>query len=135
MDPSNLKRGDLVRLANGDIELVLTVTEIITPAPSVNSRNTPPAIWPEPITDRPPTADDADADGDIQYMNAGGWFCHEFEPGADYEEGWQHTPMWKPRELDRKTRTIQALQAAVDDRTGVDLETLEVAIELLAGRE
>lgn len=111
------------------------ITEIITPSPSVNSRHIPPAIWPEPITDRQPTADDADADGDIQYLNAGGWFCHEFEPGADYEEGWQHTPMWTPRELDKRAQTIQELQAAVEDLTSVDLETIKAAIELLGGRE
>jgi len=167
MDPSNLKRGDFVRLANGDIESVVTldladdyimvsltdgkrytyqrqyirvtgssgITEIINPAPSVNSRNTTPAIWPEPITDRQPSADDADADGDIQYLNAGGWFCREFDPDDDYEEGWQHTPMWEPRELDKRARTIQELQAVVDECTNVDLETLTAAIELLGERE
>ena len=74
-------------------------------------------------------------DGDIQYMNAGGWFCHEFDPDDDYEEGWQHTPMWTPRKLDKRARTIQGLQVAVDECTSVDLETLEAAIELLGGRE
>ena len=161
IDPSNLKRGDLVRLANGNIESVVGVdqgdnrimvyltdgmwytyqrencdiTETITPAPPVNPPDTLRAIWPEPITYRQPTADDADADGDIQYMNAGGWFCHEFDPDDDYEEGWQHTPMWEPRELDKRAKTIQQLQSAVDDCSGVDMETLFAAIELLGGRE
>jgi hypothetical protein len=194
MDLSHLKVGDSVRLANGDIESVVTVdpdddhmmiyltnekwythqgewigasencdiTEIITSSKPVQLDSlysgppfalvtrpdegviairyndqlfTPAYAWPEPITDRQPTADDADADGDIQYMDAGGWFCHEFEPGADYKEGWQHTPMWTPREPDKRARTIQALQAAVEDLISVDLKTLTAAIELLGGRE
>ena len=65
---------------------------------------TPADAWPEPITDRAPTEDDADEDGEIQRFTAGGWHCETLSNGFDHSEGWRHTPTWQPKPKPAHTR-------------------------------
>lgn len=52
--------------------------------------------WPEPITDRKPTKEDADDQQLVQVMNhCGVWSWNRWEPAADTNAAWRHTPRWK----------------------------------------
>lgn len=52
--------------------------------------------WPEPITDRPPTEADADADGIVQYLGSSGrWGILTWKTVADHDMPWQHCPNWR----------------------------------------
>ena len=59
--------------------------------------------WPEPITDRPPTEADADADGRVQYLSSSGrWETFAWKAVASsFDQGipWQHCPNWRPKPL------------------------------------
>jgi hypothetical protein len=59
--------------------------------------------WPEPITDRPPTEADADADGRVQYLSSSGrWESFAWKAVASsFDQGipWQHCPNWRPKPL------------------------------------
>ena len=56
--------------------------------------------WPEPITDRPPTEADADADGRVQYLSSSGrWETFTWKAVADQDTPWQHCPNWRPKPL------------------------------------
>lgn len=48
--------------------------------------------WPEPITDRLPTADDADRYGRVQWLSADGcWHATHWSLIAHSRDPWQHT--------------------------------------------
>jgi hypothetical protein len=56
--------------------------------------------WPEPITDRPPTEADADANGIVQYLGSSGrWATCTWKAVANHDIPWQHCPNWRPKPL------------------------------------
>jgi hypothetical protein len=71
--------------------------------------------WPEPITDRPPTEEDADKTGWVQT-----WDEHGHIDLVDYRhtEGlpWLHVPNWRPRpEPTPKQRALELLRLAANE--------------------
>ena len=57
-----------------------------------------PHLWPEPICDRPPTADDGDHEGLVQYLNhEGRWASGSWELVASNfgRCPWLHCPQWR----------------------------------------
>jgi hypothetical protein len=57
-------------------------------------------LWPEPITDRPPTEADGDADGVVQVFIADGqyWSASHWSVTVESGRPWLHTPRWQPRQ-------------------------------------
>ncbi len=54
--------------------------------------------WPKPITCRPPTAEDADDLGYVQYLDDRGfWSIRFWYNVALHNQPWLHTPAWEPR--------------------------------------
>jgi hypothetical protein len=55
-------------------------------------------LWPEPITDRPPTEADGDADGVVQVFIADGqyWSASHWSVTVESGRPWLHTPRWQP---------------------------------------
>jgi hypothetical protein len=54
--------------------------------------------WPEPITDRPPTAEDASEGGLVQFLDAAGrWGVCDWQEAAEVSPAWRHVPNWLPR--------------------------------------
>lgn len=53
--------------------------------------------WPEPITDRPPTEADGDAEGRVQFLwrNSQWCSCHWRHAARDGDP-WRHMPGWQP---------------------------------------
>jgi hypothetical protein len=86
---------------------------------------TPVDAWPKPITDRKPTEDDADEDGDIQRYSMGGWYCDKWD--SDAPEGWQHTPMWKPKPKPAHSRE-EVLDILRDRRSSLYFPTVDTAV-------
>ncbi len=53
--------------------------------------------WPEPITDRLPTKEDADEAGYVQFHTPNGrWDYGNWESAARGDYPWLHTPRWQP---------------------------------------
>jgi hypothetical protein len=96
-------------------------------------RFTPADSWPEPITDRLPTKEDANEDGDVQLLDGDGdWMRHQWDDASKPDPvSWARTSDWKPRPIDKKTLTIRDLMEAVRDGKYPDHDTLQSAIELL----
>jgi hypothetical protein len=56
----------------------------------------PVATWPIPITCRPPTAEDADDLGYVQYLDDRGfWSIRFWYNVALHDQPWLHTPAWR----------------------------------------
>jgi len=53
-------------------------------------------LWPEPITDRPPTEADGDALGWVMILTDGVWRPWAWSQVGD--QGWLPTPRWQPRQ-------------------------------------
>lgn len=55
--------------------------------------------WPEPITDRPPIADDADVYGKVQVLKGGYWMLSDWQHVAAEcaPWAWQHVCHWRPK--------------------------------------
>jgi hypothetical protein len=57
-----------------------------------------PHLWPKPICDRPPTAEDGDHEGAVQYLNhEGRWASGSWEHVANNfgKCPWLHCPQWR----------------------------------------
>jgi hypothetical protein len=67
-------------------------------------------LWPEPITDRPPTEADFDEYGWIQVVDDSGFWkgCHWETPVKG--RPWQHTPRWQPRQPTLKEQALEAFE-------------------------
>jgi hypothetical protein len=67
-------------------------------------------LWPEPITDRPPTEADGDGEGLVQYLRHDGcWGLRTAKTAADRESPWLHTSRWQPRQPTLKEQALEAL--------------------------
>ena len=66
-------------------------------------------LWPEPITDRPPTEADGDGYEDVQVLTgAGRWkLCHWSAVNGD---PWMHSPNWQPRQPTLKEQALEDLE-------------------------
>jgi hypothetical protein len=53
--------------------------------------------WPEPITDRRPTAEDGDSGGLVQCLWGGRWSLCLWSRVANSHYDWLHIPNWRPR--------------------------------------
>jgi hypothetical protein len=72
--------------------------------------------WPEPITDRPPTEEDGDYHGCVQYLYAGKWNSAAWDVVANTYSDWLHTPSWRPKpEPSPKQRALALLKIAASD--------------------
>jgi len=77
-------------------------------------------LWPTPITDRPPTAADADERGNVQYLANGTWYlangtwqAADWEVAASHAWPWLHTPRWQPRQPSLQEQAIAAADEAL----------------------
>lgn len=88
---------------------------------------TPADAWPEPITDRAPTKDDADPDGNVQCLTGhGDWSRFPWDAAAcRTAKGWARTSGWKPKPTPAHTREevldILRDNAAAERSIGADL--------------
>jgi hypothetical protein len=91
--------------------------------------------WPEPITDRPPTEEDADECGFVQYLFAGRWNYESWDNVAKNQQpAWLHTPRWRPEpEPTLKQQAIEILDAVFPSAgcTSEQAETLRAALALI----
>jgi hypothetical protein len=76
-------------------------------------------LWPERITDRPPTKGDGDEQGWVMIVKDGVWRPWHWADVGD--QGWLHTPRWQPRQPSLQEQAKEAL---------IELDHLE---EILAG--
>jgi hypothetical protein len=75
--------------------------------------------WPELITDRPPTEEDADECGFVQYLFVGRWNCESWENVAkNQHQAWLHTPRWRPKPEPTPKQKARALLDAVNIDSG-----------------
>jgi hypothetical protein len=79
-------------------------------------------LWPEPITDRPPTEEDGDEAGQVQVLFADDlWGCFPWKSAAARGHRWQHTPRWQPRQPSLQERAKEQLKR--HDLYGEPLDT------------
>jgi hypothetical protein len=89
--------------------------------------------WPEPITDRLPTEDDADENGFVQYLGSSGWQVTHWHDTRRTKGGWLHIPNWRPKPEPTPKQKARALLDAVNidsDRfTAEQVELLRQVVE------
>jgi hypothetical protein len=90
--------------------------------------------WPEPITDRPPTEEDADECGFVQYLFAGRWNYESWDNVAKNQQpAWLHTPRWRPEPESTLKQRARALLNAVsihsEPFTAEQVELLRQVVE------
>ena len=96
-----------------------------------NKIYTPSDSWPEPITDRPPTEEDADKDGYVQVLGSDGLWRLDHWTLTMRCESWQHTANWKPPAP--KLRTLKEAAKDVLEHWRCDPEgELEALMSALA---
>jgi hypothetical protein len=112
---------------------VSAITNEVVAITCNNKRFTPADSWPEPITNRQPTKEDADGNGLIQVLDSDGdWMRRNWHCFIDYREcGWARTSDWDLAQLTKKTLTIRDLKEAMRDGEKPDHDTLKSVIELL----
>jgi hypothetical protein len=71
-------------------------------------------LWPEPITDRPPTEADGDDQGWVMVFSDGVWRPWAWRQVAF--KGWLHTPRWQPRQPTLKEIALQFLGTIEKDQ-------------------
>jgi hypothetical protein len=83
-------------------------------------------LWPEPIGDRPPTAEDGDDNEAVQYQDSDlSWrVIHWAHVG---HRAWQHTPRWQPRQPS-PVDTLAAIIREVDGNHRLGAGALAEAI-------
>jgi hypothetical protein len=81
-------------------------------------------LWPEPITDRPPTEGDADSFEDVQVLtSANRWKVAHWSSAQTIP--WLHTPRWQPRPPSLQEQALALLP--YDPQAGtVTLNSVEV---------
>jgi hypothetical protein len=70
-------------------------------------------LWPEPITDRPPTEADGDEHGRVQFHNEGGWGLIPWKECVAERRPWLHAPRWQPRQPSLQEQAIAAADEAL----------------------
>jgi hypothetical protein len=83
-------------------------------------------LWPEPITDRPPTEADGDDCGMVQFVNPCGWGLKRWDVVEDL--AWLHTPRWQPRQPTLQEQALAALERSCAT-TPEDRELIRRALE------
>jgi hypothetical protein len=68
------------------------------------------ALWPKPITDRPPTEADGDNEGLVQYVFMNRWRCALWDTVAADGFDWLHTPRWQSRQPSPQKQVLEDLQ-------------------------
>jgi hypothetical protein len=83
-------------------------------------------LWPEPITDRPPTEADGDDAGYVQFQNElGRWNYADWGQVAEWGLSWLHTPRWQPRQPSLQEQALAALEE-VEKRVGDRLNNFDL---------
>jgi hypothetical protein len=83
--------------------------------------------WPEPITERPPTEEDADECGFVQYLSTGRWNYESWENVAkNQQQAWLHTPRRRPKT--EPTPKEQALALLDGKDFDTDFTTEQIAL-------
>jgi hypothetical protein len=89
--------------------------------------------WPEPITDRRPTAEDGDGNALVQYLWRGKWDFASWRYIAAQRYDWLHTPNWRPRPEPTRKQKARALLDAVsihsEPFTAEQVELLRQVVE------
>jgi hypothetical protein len=96
-------------------------------------RFTPADSWPEPITDRSPTLQDANKNGEVMRLeDDGDWMRFNWTSvNSNPKRGWAKTSDWKPTPLDKKALTLRDLKEALAAGNDPEPDTIQSAIELL----
>jgi hypothetical protein len=83
-------------------------------------------LWPEPITDRPPTEADGDDAGYVHFINESGrWNYGNWAQVAEWKLPWQHISRWQPRQPSLQKQALALLP--YDPQAGtVTLNSVEV---------
>jgi hypothetical protein len=92
-------------------------------------------LWPEPITDRPPTEEDGDDFEDVQILSHDGrWKVAHWSTAKDIP--WLHTPRWQPRPPSLQEQALVKLRAMLGDSSQVwcteVFDVLHLALSALA---
>jgi hypothetical protein len=66
-------------------------------------------LWPEPITDRPPTEEDADGESCVQVIRKGRWDWVSWPCAVANNYSWQRTPHWQPRQPTLQEQALKDL--------------------------
>ena len=82
-------------------------------------------LWPEPITDRPPTEADGDEFGLVQYVNTRGIWASCGWSFVNSTCPWLHTPRWQPRQPSLKEQALKELDRM---NAGVHLAVINFAL-------
>ena len=83
-------------------------------------------LWPEPITDRPPTEEDADDRCLVQVLHhCGTWGWDGWNSVAAKSRPWFHTPRWQPRQPSLQEKALAALEE-VEKRVGDRLNNFDL---------
>jgi hypothetical protein len=86
-------------------------------------------LWPEPITDRPPTEADGDSFEDVQILtSAGRWKTAHWSSAQT--NPWLHTPRWQPLQPSLQDQALAKVGAVLNDRNKVFLDDVHEALEL-----
>jgi hypothetical protein len=83
-------------------------------------------LWPEPITDRPPTEEDGDKQGWVMIVHDGVWRPWHWADVGD--QGWLHTPRWQPRQPSLQQQALAAWERASFGKLG-DRDLIRRALE------
>jgi hypothetical protein len=87
-------------------------------------------LWPEPITDRPPTEADGDEYELVQCLDRTvHWHAYKWNLTLKGQH-WLHTPRWQPRQPSLKEQALAKVGAVLNDRNKVFLDDVHEALEL-----
>jgi hypothetical protein len=89
-------------------------------------------LWPEPITDRPPTEADADGRNAVQVVTeTGNWAPWDWISAKLEKRPWLHTPRWQPRQPSLQAQALALLDPEFDGQplTRKDADLIRRALE------
>jgi len=89
-------------------------------------------LWPEPITDRPPTEADGDDRNAVQVVTeTGNWAPWDWTSAKLEKRPWLHTPRWQPRQPSLQAQALALLDPEFDGQplTRKDADLIRRALE------
>lgn len=83
-------------------------------------------LWPEPITDRPPTEEDGDDMEQVQVLTGEQWACWHWNRATEFP--WLHTPRWQPRQPSLQEQALKVLDGWIGKPPAVTLGEAEIGL-------